>query len=137
MTIYIDENMSPYLAKGFQILQAPENIKLKQSINVESIRDKYGRGAKDEEWIPIAGQTVACVITQDYNIHRIKSQHELCSQYKLGMFYFKPQSKNGILYWDMIALMVKHWKEISRLAIMEKRPFAYEITPRGGIKKLK
>lgn len=68
MTIYIDENMSPYLAKGLQILQAPENIKLKQSINVESIIDKFGRGAKDEDWIPQAGQTAAYIITQDYNI---------------------------------------------------------------------
>ncbi len=136
MTIYIDENIPPYLAKGFQILQEPENIKLKQPIYVESIKDKFGRGAKDEEWIPLAGQTDACVITQDYNIHRIKSQHELCKQYGLGMFYFKPQSKNGIQYWDMLGLMVKHWKEISRIAIIEKRPFAYEITPRGGVKRL-
>lgn len=136
MIIYIDENMSPYLAKGFQILQAPENIKLKQSINVESIRDKFGRGAKDEYWIPQAGQTAACIITQDYNIHRIKHQNELCKKYKLGMFYFKPPSKNGISYWDMLTLMVKHWKEITRIATMEKRPFAYEITPRGGIKRL-
>jgi hypothetical protein len=36
----------------------------------------------------------------------------------------------------MLALMVKHWKEITRIATMEKRPFAYEITPRGGIKRL-
>ena len=136
MTIYIDENLSPYLAQGFQILQAPENLKLEQPINVESIKDKFGRGAKDEDWIPIAGQTAACIITQDYNIHRIRHQRELCNQYQLGMFYFKPQSKNGIQYWDMLALMVKHWKEISGLAIMEKRPFAYQITPRGGIKRL-
>lgn len=93
MTIYIDENMSPFLAKGFQILQAPENIKLKQPIHVESIIDRFGRGAKDEEWIPKAGQTAACIITQDYNIHRIKHQNELCKQYQLGMFYFKPPSK--------------------------------------------
>jgi len=31
---------------------------------------------------------------------------------------------------------IKHWKEISRIAITDKRPFAYEITPRGGIKRL-
>jgi hypothetical protein len=31
---------------------------------------------------------------------------------------------------------IKYWKEISRIAIMDKRPFAYEITPRGGIKRL-
>lgn len=55
MTIYIDENMSPNLAKGFEILQAPENIKLKQAIQVESVKDKFGKGVKDEDWIPLAG----------------------------------------------------------------------------------
>lgn len=41
MTIYIDENMSPYLAKGFQILQTPENIRIKQPIHVESTNRHY------------------------------------------------------------------------------------------------
>lgn len=136
MIIYIDENMSPYLAKGFQTLQAPENIKLKNPITVESVKDKFGKGVKDEEWIPLAGQTAACIITQDFNIHRIRHQNELCKQFELGMFYFKPPSKSGLQYWEMVSLMVKHWKEISKIALTEKRPFAYQITPRGGITRL-
>lgn len=136
MIIYIDENLSPYLARGFNILQKPENIKLMESIEVRSIKDDFGRGVKDEEWIPRAGETNSCTITQDFNIHRINHQRELCEQYGLGLFYFRPPSKNGFLYWDMLRLMVKHWPSISRASTREQRPFAYKITSKGDMIEL-
>ncbi len=70
MIIYIDENMSPYLAKGFNILQIPENKKLLEAVEVRSIKEDFGMGAQDEEWIPVAGERSSCVITQDCNINR-------------------------------------------------------------------
>jgi uncharacterized protein YacL len=74
MIIYIDENMSPFLAKGFNILQEPLNLKLREPIDVRSIKQDFGSGALDEEWIPLAGQKGSCIITQDYNLKRIKHQ---------------------------------------------------------------
>lgn len=136
MIIYVDENMSPYLARGFDILQKPENVKLREPIEVRSIRDVFGQGAADEEWIPLAGEEGSCIITQDYNIRRIKHQQALCEQYKLGMFYFRPPSKRGFHYWDMLKLMVKHWPDITKIALTEKRPFAYRVTSRGRVKEL-
>lgn len=136
MIIYIDENMSPFLARGFNILQKPENIKLIESIEVRSIKDDFGRGVKDEEWIPRAGETNSCAITQDFNIHRINHQRELCEQYGLGLFYFRPPSKNGFLYWDMLKLLVKHWPSISHASTRESRPFAYKITSKGDMAEL-
>lgn len=136
MIIYIDENMSPYLARGFNILQAPLNLKLKEPIDVRSIKDDYGQGAQDEEWIPLAGEKGACIITQDYNIKRIKHQQALCEEYKLGMFYFRSPSKNGFSYWDMLVLLIKHWQNINKIAITEKRPFAYKVSSRGDLEEL-
>jgi len=136
MIIYIDENMSPFLARGFNILQEPLNFKLKETIEVRSIKDEFGTGAKDEDWIPLAGKQNSCVITQDYNINRIKHQRELCRQYNLGMFYFRPPSKNGFSYMDMLKLMIKHWEEISKKATREKKPFSYKITQKGSLTEL-
>lgn len=136
MTIYIDENMPPHLARGFDIIQKPLSIKMAKKIEVKSIKDVFGEGAQDELWIPIAGEEGACVITQDYNIRRIKHQRELCEKYNLGMFYFRPPSKQGFQYWDMITLVVKHWLQIMKTCIKEERPFAYRITSRGGIEEL-
>lgn len=50
MIIYVDENMSPYLAKGFDILQQPLNLKIRDTIQVRSIKDAFGPGAPDEDW---------------------------------------------------------------------------------------
>lgn len=136
MIIYIDENLSPYLARGFHIIQEPLNYKLPEFIEVRSIKDEFGKGAKDEDWIPMAGKNKACVITQDYNIQRIRHQRELCNQYELGMFYFRPPSKTGLNYIDMLKLMVKHWEEITKIATKKKRPFAYKITLKGKITEI-
>lgn len=136
MIIYIDENMSPYLARGFDILQYPLNLKSKEQIYVRSIKDDFGQGAQDEEWIPLAGEKGACIITQDYNIKRIRHQHRLCQEYKLGMIYFKPPSKNGFSYWDTLVLLVKLWHTIKKISITEERPFAYSVSPRGKLEQI-
>ena len=134
MIIYIDENMPAVLAEGFDLLQGPENVRwqLKKPIRVKSIKRVFGQGAKDEEWIPSIGNEGGCIITQDYNINRIKHQRVLCEQYKLGMIYFRPPSKNGFTYWEMLQLLVKHWQQIIKIATKEKRPFAYRISARSS-----
>jgi hypothetical protein len=136
MNIYIDENLSPFLAQGFHFLQMPENIKLREAVEVHSITE-FGKGAADEDWIPMAGKTNSCILTQDFNIHRINHQHTLCEHYNLGMFYVRPPSKCGFRYWDMVKLLVKHWPEIIKIATRQSRPFAYKITSKSKIEGLK
>ena len=131
MIIYIDENIPHQLAQAFDLLQQALNVRNKTKIEVRSIVDDFGRGAKDEDWIPEAGKKGACVITQDYNINRIRHQRELCVQYKLGMIYFKPPSKNGFNFWDFVKLMTKHWEEIVKVAHKKERPFSYKATARS------
>ena len=135
MTIYIDENSPPALAKGFNILQAPLNhdpkYGLREPIEVSSIKESFGKGVKDEEWIPKVSKDKDCVITQDYNIQRTRHQRELCTAQGLGMFYFKPPSKSGFTYWNIVNMLVKHWPEIVRKASREARPFSYSVTPRS------
>jgi hypothetical protein len=136
MIIYIDENMPSSLARGFNILQTPESKKFTIPLEVRSIKDDFGSGVQDEEWIPAAGENDSCIITQDINIHRIKHQRVLCEQYNLGMFYFKPPSKNGFKYWDMLSLLVKHWPDIITIAFKEKKPFAFQVSSRSKIERL-
>jgi hypothetical protein len=132
MIIYVDENLAPVLAKGFDILQKPlnadPNFKLKEPIEVRSIAMEFGVGIKDEDWIPKVAKDKDCVITQDYNINRIKHQRELCEAQGLGMFYFRPPSKNGFSYWDMVKMIVKIWPEIIKKASKEARPFSFKLT---------
>jgi hypothetical protein len=132
MIIYIDENLPAQLAEGLNILQEPENRKQNENepIEVKSIKKIFGQGAKDEDWIPQAGEQSACVITQDYNIKKTRQQWMLCEQHGLGIIFIKSPS-GGLNYWQMVELLVKHWQEIVKVAAREKRPFGYKFSPRS------
>lgn len=134
MIIYIDENLPSVLAEAFHKLQEPLNfqLKLREPIEVKSIKKAFGEGTLDEDWIPKVNKNKDCVITQDYNINRIRHQRELCEAQGLGMIYFKPPSKNGFSYWDMVEMLTKHWPEIVKMASRKKRPFSYKVTARSS-----
>jgi len=137
MTFYIDENISPTLAEPFNILQRELNDRSRYgSITVTSVIVEFGEGTADEIWIPLAGQGDACIITQDYNIHKKRRQRELCEENGLGMFYLRPPSKTGYKYWDMVKVLVTHWEQMNKIALRESRPFAYKITSKGKMETL-
>lgn len=137
MIIYLDENLPKHLAEGFQVLQYPEGFKSGYQVEVKWIPDEFGRGAKDDEWIPEVGKQKACVITQDMNINRRKHELELYRQHKVGMFFLKgPSKKQGMSVWEMVQTLAKNWSEIIQVMYEEKRPFAFEITLRRKMKKL-
>ena len=59
MKIFIDENLSPFLAKGLHILEQP----MADGFEVLSIKEVFGKGVKDEDWIPQVGKLHGVVIT--------------------------------------------------------------------------
>lgn len=126
MIIYVDENMPAQLSRGFDMIQQPLNSKLREPIEVRSIKDLFGEGAKDEDWIPKLSGQDACVITQDYNIHRIRSQRQLCHAHGVGMFYFRPPSRTGFSYLEMFQMMARHWPEMTQKATKLNRPFEFK-----------
>lgn len=136
MRIYVDENISPYLAKGFHELQIPNNKKNSHSFEVISIAQEFGVGVKDEDWIPKVGKEKACVITQDLNIQHTRHQRELCKQYGVGMFFLSAPSKKGFSYWDMVKLMVNIWPKLTELAHKEKLPFTYRVSSKGKVESI-
>ena len=79
--IFIDENLPPQIARGLHILQQPQSIREGLQVEVISIKDYFGEGAKDEEWIPEVGKLKGIVITQDYRIQSLKHQRELYKEH--------------------------------------------------------
>lgn len=134
MIIYIDENLPPVVAEALHKLQEPLNVKnkLRDPIQVKSIKSVFGQGALDEDWIPKLDKNRDCVITQDYNIKRIHHQRELYEAQGLGMIYLRPPSKTGFDYWQQVTLIIKHWEEITKKASREKRPFSFKVNPRSS-----
>ncbi|MEM7575172.1 MAG: hypothetical protein AAF433_19860 [Bacteroidota bacterium] len=131
MKIYIDENISKYIALGFQQLQQPYNKRVNVEIEISSIVNEFGRGVPDEEWIPIIGKQQACFVTQDRSIRRTRTQWQLCEEHKVGAFFVRMGSRRkGLEYWQQVEFLIKKWPEIIRLALKTERPFAFEITAR-------
>jgi hypothetical protein len=124
MKVIFDENMSKYLATGLGELQkgVDGRIEVVHSIHV------FGKGAKDDEWIPEAARMHAIVITQDINISRTSSLWQLCTDYKLGIFFVKPP--RSFRYWDIVKLIIKQWDEMKRKAAVSQRPYGFMVTPK-------
>lgn len=125
--VYIDENLSPHIAEGLNVLESPTG----DGFEVLSIGKTFGRGVQDEKWIPIVGAEQGVVITMDYNIHRIKRQRELYEQHGVGIFFFNPPSKSGYTYWEQVEQIVKRWRDIKRKC-RHKRPFAFRCTSKSN-----
>ncbi len=136
MKVYIDENIAPQIAPGLHHLQEPLNNKERCCCEIVSIKDFFGEGVKDEEWIPIAGQEGAIVITQDLRINSNQQQRLLYLEHGLGIFFIKPPSKNGYLYWDLVKLVINRWEEIKHLADKTPRPFAFKCTSKKSFEKI-
>jgi hypothetical protein len=135
-TIYIDENLPRQLAIGLNELQKPQNLKENINIEVISISDKFGRGALDEEWIPLVGEEKAYVITQDSRIQSQKHQKELYISHGVGMFFLNPPSKSGFQYWDMVKKLIEDWEDIKKIIKKDKPPFAYRASARAKFEKM-
>lgn len=84
MKFFIDENIAPQIGRALMILQQPLNYE--EGVEVYNIREEYGKGATDEEWIPDIGNQDGIVISQDLNIHRTRKQCDLYRQYGMGPF---------------------------------------------------
>lgn len=132
--IYIDENFAQQLAQGLDVFQQHLNQKEKHQVKVLSIKQEFGQGVSDEEWIPIAGEQKAVVITQDLRIQTTRHQNELYKKYGLGVFFFKPPS-NGYSFWEMVEQVIKRWPEIKKNT-KNNRPFAFRYRSKGKLEKL-
>lgn len=136
MTIYIDENLPPSIAVGLDALQKHRNDEYAEPIEVKTLKEVYGQGTDDVDWIPLLGKSESCVITND--IHILKRPHErsVFETHKVGVFIIQPPKGTGLGAWGLIKLIVNHWPEICKKSLEEKKSFSYRISPRAGIKRI-
>lgn len=128
MKFYVDENITPNIARALAILQNP---RANENIKVFTIRDEFGKGTPDEEWIPKVAAEDGIVITQDLNIHRVRQQRRLYKQHGLGVVFFKPPKK-GYKYWDLVEFYIRRWKVVKEEVKKLNKPFALVVTPRSA-----
>lgn len=125
MTFYFDENIAPRIARALAVLTEAEPVEVFSTVDV------FGKGIKDEGWIPKVGKEDGIVITQDLNIHRTQHQRELYRKHNVGVVFFKPPKKYGYSYWEMLTQILTSWPDIIKTVERAERPFAYIIKPRS------
>lgn len=121
--VLVDENLSEHFAYGLNAIQRP----LDNNIEVVSMAATFGKGTKDEDWIPAWGKRDGIFLTQDINITRTRHQAELMKQFTMGAFFLKLPAKTA--YWEKVRVVIKHWPEISKLIATQHKPYAYWVTP--------
>ena len=129
--IYLDENLSEYVAQGLNFLSKGHF----RDIQVYSTKEKFGKGVKDEVIIPSIGKEEGILITKDINIHKTRFQFDLCKKYKIGVF-FLTMPKNQDKHWEMIKVLISKWEEIIEKVIQDRKPFAYRIRVIGKMEKM-
>jgi hypothetical protein len=134
--VFIDENMPPQLARGLNELQMPQNKKDGFEIEVLAIKDVYGQGESDEDWIPKVGKENGIVITQDFRIQTQRHQKELYIENGVGILFFSPPSNSGFTYWELVRQLVNRWDEVKQIVRKNKPPFAYRCTSKTKFERL-
>jgi PIN like domain len=132
MKIYIDENLPKQLADGLNILEQPNG----HGVEVLSIKDVFGQGCADEDWIPKVGKQKAIVISRDINLYKKPQQRRLYMECGVGLFLFKQSSKKGFTYWQIVEHIVKTWSDVKIYANKTKQPFTYCINVNGKIEDM-
>src|SRR2546423_15188351 len=101
MEIYLDENLSEYVADALNAL----NKCYFTDVLVFSTKLKFGKGVLDESIIPPIGKSNGALITRDVNIHKTNLQYQLCQEFKLGIFFLK-LPKGLDKHWEIVKLLL-------------------------------
>ena len=121
--VLVDENLSEYLADGLNMIQRP----MDNGIEVVSMKNIFGKGIKDEDWISKWGKMDGIFLTADINITRTRHLVNLLKQNDFGAFFLKIPNKTS--YWERVKIIIKHWPTITKLITSKTKPFAYWVTP--------
>ena len=121
--VLVDENLSAYLAEGINSIQLP----LDNGIKVVSMQAIFGKGTKDDVWIPDWGKREGIFLTQDINITRTRHLAALLQQHQLRAFFLRVPNKTS--YWDRVRTLIKHWPEIVEIIQSKRKPYSYLVTP--------
>lgn len=131
MTVYIDENISPYLAKALDALEVRE--KNNGQLEVKSLQATFGNGIKDPDLIPKLGELNAIWITRDKRILQRGIELNLILENNIGIIILRPGKLAK--HWDMLMIVIKAWPEIRDLA-KENKPFAYRLFQNSKLEKV-
>lgn len=118
MKFFIDNNLSPKLARGMQGFGE----------DVMHLKDEFQDDAKDIEWLPYIGDNNIILVTKDDRIRYHPAELNALKAHKVGAFILSGKNLNGC---QLIQQLVRNWPRMKEYAKKTDRPFAFKIPPKG------
>lgn len=130
MKVVIDENLSPALAKALNALFAGDH-------EVVHIRDKFGPGVKDADWIhKLSEEGRWIVISGDATITKRKAEQAAFRNSRLIGFFLAP-ALSGAKVTKQMQRLLSLWDDIEIIATRVAGGAMYELTIKGKIGQLR
>jgi len=128
--VIIDENLSPALARALSALFVGEH-------EVVHIREKFGPGVTDAEWIAqLSAEGRWVVISGDARIARRKSEQAAFRNSRLIGFFLSSALNEAKVTKQMQRLLAL-WDDIEKIAKLVASGAMYELPISGKIRQLK
>jgi hypothetical protein len=129
--VFLDANLSPYLAHALNALLEPEGDR------VEHLTDRFARNTEDHDWIAaLAAEGEWVVISGDVRIYRNRLEREAWRRSLLTVFFLAPQwskARNIEKAWRLL----RWWLRIREQVALVAPPAAFELPFAYGTGRLK
>jgi predicted nuclease of predicted toxin-antitoxin system len=125
MKFFFDNDLPEKLAQAMCLLD--------EDGEVEHLRKTFPQNTKDEVWLEYVGKEGLVLITRDQKIRKRPMELKEYNTHKVGAFILTGKNLGK---WREIKQLICAWEEIRTLAADTQRPFAFEVPPRGRIKRL-
>ena len=121
MRVFLDNNLSPYLAHALNVLLEPEGDQ------VIHLTDRFRPDTEDRAWIDaLTAEGGWVVISADRRIHRNRPEREAWRRSRLMVFFLSPQwgrLRNIEIAWRLL----RWWPRIEEQARLVTPPAAFEL----------
>ena len=125
MIVYLDENIPDRIAKALKHLEKDPTV------SIDTLKNKFGEGCLDEDWIPRVGKQNALVFTRDKRIKNDKIQRQLYHEHGVNMIFISSDnSTKDLKYWDLVQVIIKHWQAVKQEFLANNRPITLLCTPK-------
>lgn len=123
MKLFVDNNLSPRVARALDVLFEDEAIHL---------RDRFDPAISDVDWIAELGRERSwCVLSGDYRISRNRAEQLAWRSTDLIGFFMQPNLKRAPLP-DQAARVIRYWPALVAIAHHTDGPSLYALSLRGS-----
>lgn len=118
MRFFIDNNLSPSLARGMKAFGEA----------VDHLQEHFPKDTADTEWLEYIGNNDFFLVTRDNAIRKNPAELQSLKRHGVGAFFLGGKSRTRC---ELIQQLVRNWPRIKEYATRQKKPFAFRVPPSG------